>query len=609
MAWNQCTDQEKRGKHLSLRVWQRFINARKLVYEKTKPLYSMSTRHINKYKVLNRFLTHLESLQNIQFVRCKFGAFSRDDTLFLNALSLKSNKIRQFRASATRNSLAPNVIPKIKLFDATKIRLHNIQLPVIVSHNCQNLSLVFVSLNKIMCETMIYDCDLTGIKKLSLRDIKIKLEYIDAPVNKDRDADGALEHGTDSANAMDLKTVSSVPDNDNASNQCIGRKMSKDEICQLLAQQMRNVERLDIRGLNDDTLKLLKALNDEIRKNGGKCNLSVSFDDVSRRGGRRRRRSTSKAQDLEPVNFYKSFVIPFFVENNISIDDVKFILNQTSLDIAYEIFNRNEICKNIQILRINGATRGKNRLQSFIANYISNFSIERINFTKLLCFSVNLSMYSIDDVRRGVALLKCRFNYNYNYNYSSNSSDNNNENNLSVNNSTSKEILWYVIFKIRWPVHSGHIAKLKGSMKNLWKMLDQLFIQTGNPIDLHVLIYSYAQGSDRLMKQEYMGENIDEQLGKDKDTCKFKRVFLDQFGDWAYDKKDRYKKNLVILRESKSGAKYKVPKGHDYCKSLEKPEIWCKFHKETQKKGASQVCRIDFCVKNAVYQRWKIDFG
>ena len=530
------------------RVWQRLINVRKLVYENISNKLNYDT------KTDTYFLTYFQSLQNIEIIRCKFGNFTDGDVSFLNVLSQKSNKIKRFHASSSSSSTLISTVEEsinrvaLKLPNAQKIVLSKLGLPLVLSNSCHSLSLESVSISPIMRDALINDCDLSGIKKLVLQNITF-------------------------------------------GNKVESESESTEEIAKSLAQKLCNVEKIEILGARGDTLLFLqrsilfspiaaeeKEVKEEKAENTMR-NVIVSFNfSVAEPFGIRRKQDYSPSNES---NYWQNTVIPFIIKNKIKISDAKFLLNVSSLKVADKVFISNKICENIEILKIYGKTKrigSLSTLATFVDKYFKDLLIENITFNSLMCFSINLRLKEMQDWVRIAIILSSKFNRIHNVNLK------------KTKTHASKEILYHLILKMQWS--SGGCLKMSDYIKTLWQQIYAQFIQFGRPIDLHISLRSAYPSDHEPMAQIY----------NDSGSQGYKQAFLKCFGDLAADGMDA---SRLMSNYSKD---YQIPKENKYCNPLKRPEIWCKCHKETNKDGRI-VCKIDFCVKNAVYQRWKFDYN
>ena len=604
---------------LSLRVWQRFINARKLVY--LSDLLDDDDDENIKIDINNskHVLTYFESLQNIEIVKfvSKYKLTS-SDLSFLKILSLKSNKIQRLNASKSvsqsnnnsslnsRRDININSLPVLKLPNAKKIRLTRLELPIITSNKCHSLVLAAIRINTWMYKALINDCDLTGIRKISLRDISI---------------DGSID--------------------------------DKQHICNSLAKKFGDFEKIEIRSVGYDTLLLWQALNTIMERKKNKINITINGENTCNVNVSVTFTIHKKSQQSELWSIYIDKVIPFIINNDIEITDAKFSIDNDSRKLSLNILKKNKICQYFQVLRVSG--QAKHNFKGFVTSCFSkNVDVdidnhdqvdggiinrsraeavalmESINLSKLRCFSVRISLESAEDWKHIIEMLKCRFNYNYNCgSYNSNSKNDysrNGDNNYSIMGNRDGNILWHLHLQMHISkMHSTALERMNRIFKRLWTNINVLFIQTGKPIDLYFKIYSYNEKYFNTMKKSYDGSSGDvySTFYYISMNNNFRQNFLKAFGNLAHDKSDGENSMADVDADTADtvsadtgnskwldlfGQTYVVPKGNKYCKPLEKAEIWCKYYLGPRSTDGRKMCRISFCVKNAVYQRWKLDF-
>ena len=621
---------EHNGTHLPLRVWQRFINARKIVYENS----SIETTEPSKH-----FLTYFSSLQNIENVRCTFRNLSATDILFLEVLGQKSDKIKHFYALLSQSLSSDNnnssrtftdtlaKKPVLKLLNCKSVRLYRLQLPLILSNKCEQLSYSPKTINKAMCDALINKSDLTGIKKLTLKDIRI------SPIDRSKngpvpDIDGYIK--------TKYKKHVILP-------------QEKEEICKNLAKKMMNLKVLNITGPKEDTLILWKELNSMVVKNNGDVSVSFGVGYIDTRN-----------QSKEEVLNYYLGMLTFVVNNKIKVTTGRFSMDEASLEVTKKAFETKEIFEKLEVLGLNGYASKHNGWSNFsnfyqysfekhykvedfkdeiddgdckkylkdcdYCNYSEDMSvslIETIHFSKLMCFDCYWTFAQTSDWQRMSNMIKCRFNLidklkntiiqnkkkDQDQDKDENNGENENENESKIieDNYNDNDILWNLNLNMNWPDVNSYneesMIEMFGFINEMWININDVFIRKGKPISITVYIYRYhwkwqtsQSDKSRSAKREAQMKKMYEKYGKDE--------FLKIFGDMAVDKENDplASSNHGLLKEKWRYKNYKMPIKHKYCKPLETPNIWCSFRKEDLKEGGD-VCRIDFCVKNAEYQK------
>ena len=235
--------------------------------------------------------------------------------------------------------------------------------------------------------------------------------------------------------------------------------------------------------------------------------------------------------------------------------------------------------------------------------------IESIHFSNLMCFFFfcfyNLSQKS--DWHRFGNVIKCRFNLIDKL--KNTIIRNKNKDKIIIEDSKYNDILWNLNLVMNWPnanIYSEEsMIKVFGIINEMWININDIFISKGKPISVTVCICKYywkwnksardIADSNRVIAESQM-KKMYKKYGKDQ--------FLQIFGDIAVDKGNDPHGfcDLALLQEKWRYKNYKMPIKHKYCKPLETPKMWCSFSK-TDLNGQGDGCRIDYCVKNAEYQR------
>ena len=308
---------EHNGRHLPLRVWQRFVNVRKILYKNSgyTDMDDINTKETSKH-----FLTYFGSLKNIENVQCIFRNVSETNVLciLLEVLAKRSHKTRHFCASLLSSS--DNVIetfadilakkPTLQLFNCESVRLNILQLPLILSNKCEQLSYELITINKAMSDALINESDLTGIKNVTLKHIRI------SPITN---IDSDIKTKYDKHVIVDQK---------------------KEEIAKKLAQHMSGLRVLNIIGPMEDTMILWKELNTIVVKNNG--DVRVSFEVIY-----------IDARKEEMLNCYLD-MLTFVVNNKIKVTTGTFSMNEQSLQVTKKAFETKEIVENVEVLELIG---------------------------------------------------------------------------------------------------------------------------------------------------------------------------------------------------------------------------------------------------------------
>ena len=165
---------ENNGNILNLRIWQRFINARSIRYENSK----IRPDDEDRMAASKQFLTNFGCLQNLSDVICMMRYFGLSDLSFLQIMSKRTRKIKSLNLvlyGSERNisSKLIHQLPKLRLLGAHTIRLHCLPIPFVCTNECSKLSITRLTMGYAMYNSIINDCDLTGVKELYISDIGI----------------------------------------------------------------------------------------------------------------------------------------------------------------------------------------------------------------------------------------------------------------------------------------------------------------------------------------------------------------------------------------------------------------------------------------------------
>ena len=158
-------------------------------------------------------------------------------------------------------------------------------------------------------------------------------------------------------------------------------------------------------------------------------------------------------------------------------------------------------------------------------------------------------------------------------------------------------------------------------MKQLFYLVDNVFIKQGKPIDFRAEFYSYnfhfnydndGKKLEKLLAQEKEKDNT---MSKVFDQH-FKPVFFQQFGNFAFvmseviePDNDIKKKGINVGNNDKSirvedsivnkYKEYQIPMINQRCKALTTPEIWCNYTNRDISDYENQ-CEMKFIVRNAI---------
>ena len=606
--------------HLPLRVWQRFINTRRIVYENGKFLgiEGFDVKEPSKY-----FLKYFSSLQNIEKVHCEFESLKNNDIGFLKVLGTRSNKIESFYANFS-DMLGYSItniknLPRLKLLNAKDVELASIQLPVIISNKCETLSFEPLTLNKRMCDALLNDSDLSGVKNITLRDIEFELETNLNNQSKVDSGSGDSGDRSDSSDSSDTNftalTGAGARGGDGGKynhSDYMAKQEEKSRICKLLGEKLTGIEEIDITGARNDTLMIWKELAPIIKKhnkNVNGCNTSVSFSVGY----------IDSETDRNEVLDYYTRMIKFIVDNKIGLKSARLGIDENSLDVTGKVLNTPQICQTIESLYMvfyASKYMGETEFEQFFNDYLYRPALspskrskvndndndngndngqtiqdmcqmEKIQFDNLSCIQCYFTFTLIDDWQRVALMLTRKFNNNNN-----NDSNNKNKNKNNV-------IFWDLHINTQWPsideYNEKKMIQLFEYLNNIWFNVNQLYIMVSNPIDISVTFYRYHWGwhirdhqLENANKQAKQMSEMYEKYGK--------KSFFKVFGDLAFEKKED-EDNPVIKVPS-----YRQPKTNKWCQPMEMASVWCNYEKLPLDDGG-HVCRIHFVVRNAEHQR------
>ena len=570
---------------LSLRVWQRFINIRRIDFESGKKIreFFIPSEH---------FLKHFKTLQKIDNVN--FKDLVDHHLPILEALEHISSKIKYFCVTCVPwSGISRNGLPVLKLPNAREVKLSDIQLPVIISNKCETLSLSLITLNPKLdiYETFINNCDFTGVKRLVVDDISFGID------------DKNTKRSMLALYATPNKVVSS---NDDA---------SKKKTCKLFASKFGAIEQFKTSNRKNDTVIFLTELSKKKDYDGSsKMSADISFDLLS--GSLLIEENTDKV-----LNDYTQ-IIDLIINNKINLVAAKISLDSSSAKVNEKLFKTKGIFRNTEILKLFGYS-SYSWLEPFVAvvfgkqdskngnnNNIDNnkndncsgdinndnqvndrLTTETIEFCNLMRFDCTLTFADAEmvDWERIVQMLQCSFNFgkkNDNCNY----------------------MFWNLKLNMRWPRRysnnnnnnnndNGTLIAIFDHLKNIWQVVNEKFIKKGKMIDINIKMNKYhlLQADQLSMKQQLLTEEkqmitMYQKYGK--------AHFFAQFGDLAFEKDE--KKVLNNNGESKYSVQDKIANRNKYCEAMVVPQAWCYWRKKSiPSDGLKAELIMEFCVKNA----------
>ena len=148
------------------RLWQRVVNGRSvtIVLGHSAP------------KPDDFILSQILMVANIEKLRC---VISPNHILYLKGIMQQcSNNIKDFNVNI-KSTKKRNVLTPLKLFNARKIRIHNLYFYILWSYKCQQLYLSLLKkIDNKWCNFVIYNCDCSGIKHLTLDDIEFHSKIV-----------------------------------------------------------------------------------------------------------------------------------------------------------------------------------------------------------------------------------------------------------------------------------------------------------------------------------------------------------------------------------------------------------------------------------------------
>ena len=341
------------------RIWQRCSKVKRVEYNNMNR--GWFSGYYSKYFDFGK---NLAFLRNVNTFSIQFESFSETEKLFLKALESTSgngifntDKIVHFEAiyippkgaldDKLQLPLNNNESIRLQLANVKIVKMYNMSFNIKFSNKCERLHIGKLTIDA----SMIKNCDLSGIKTLTIDTINIGIGY------NYNYARGDLKVGINS----DVDPMS------------IGQR--KKGACNLFAQKLSNIKEIGINGPGRDTLLLWKAIQacKIISKN--ECDVYVSF------AINHKMLDKQASIHVHDSVFSEYDEMTRFIDNNndIRVTDIKLCLDrQECVNIARACMISSNICRNIQVIRMSRfyCNYGNENLFSDYIKYLNDVTIK-----------------------------------------------------------------------------------------------------------------------------------------------------------------------------------------------------------------------------------------